>query len=94
MLDQAADFHKASGLWSVELYKQEIEMALRTPGMGGFQLLDLQDYPGQGSAYVGILDAFMEPKGITTPQEWRQWCSPIVPLFLTEKFCWTTDESM
>ena len=94
MLDQAADFHKASGLWSVELYKQEIEMALRTPGMGGFQLLDLQDYPGQGSAYVGILDAFMEPKGITTPQEWRQWCSPIVPLFLTEKFCWTTDETV
>ena len=94
MLDQAADFHKASGLWSVELYKQEIEMALRTPGMGGFQLLDLQDYPGQGSAYVGILDAFMEPKGMTTPQEWRQWCSPIVPLFLTEKFCWTTDETV
>ena len=54
MLDQAADFHKASGLWSLQLYKQEIEMALRTPGMGGFQLLDLQDYPGQGSAYVGF----------------------------------------
>ena len=94
MLDQAADFHKASGLWSLQLYKQEIEMALRTPGMGGFQLLDLQDYPGQGSAYVGILDAFMEPKGLTTPEEFRQFCSPVVPLFLTEKFCWTTDEAI
>ena len=31
---------------------------LRTEGLAGFQLLDLQDYPGQGSAYVGILDAF------------------------------------
>ncbi len=92
MLDQAADFHKASGLWSVQLYKQDIEMDLRTPGFGGFQLLDLQDYPGQGSAYVGVLDAFMESKGITTPQEFTQWCSPIVPLFLTPKFCWTTDE--
>ena len=94
MLDQAADFHKASGLWSLQLYKQEIEMALRTPGMGGFQLLDLQDYPGQGSAYVGILDAFMEPKGLTTPEEFKQFCSPVVPLFLTEKFCWTTDEAI
>ena len=94
MLDQATDFHKASGLWSLQLYKQEIEMALRTPGMGGFQLLDLQDYPGQGSAYVGILDAFMEPKGLTTPEEFRQFCSPVVPLFLTEKFCWTTDETI
>ncbi len=94
MLDQATDFHKASGLWSLQLYKQEIETALRTPGMGGFQLLDLQDYPGQGSAYVGILDAFMEPKGLTTPEEFRQFCSPVVPLFLTEKFCWTTDEAI
>ena len=94
MLDQAADFHKASGLWSLQLYKQEIEMALRTPGMGGFQLLDLQDYPGQGSAYVGILDAFMEPKGLTTPEDFKQFCSPVVPLFLTEKFCWTTDETI
>ena len=43
--------------------------------MAGFQLLDIQDYPGQGSAFVGILDAFMESKGVTTPEEWRQWCS-------------------
>lgn len=92
MLDQAADFHKASGLWSVQLYKQEIEMGLRTPGFGGFQLLDLQDYPGQGSAYVGILDAFMESKGLITPDQFRQFCSSIVPLFTTEKLCWTTDE--
>lgn len=80
MLSQADDFHKASGLWSVKLYKADIEMDLRTRNMAGFQLLDIQDYPGQGSAFVGILDAFMESKGITTPEEWRQWCSPVVPL--------------
>ena len=66
MLDQAEAFHKASGLWSLQLYKQDIEMDLRTPNMAGFQLLDLQDYPGQGSAYVGILDAFMDSKGLCT----------------------------
>jgi len=52
----------------------------------------LQDYPGQGSAFVGILDAFMDSKGLVTPEEWREFCSPIVPLFVTEKFCWTNNE--
>ena len=94
MLSQADDFHKASGLWSVKLYKADIEMDLRTQNMAGFQLLDIQDYPGQGSAFVGILDAFMESKGITTPEEWRQWCSPVVPLLEVEKFCFEDGEKI
>ena len=94
MLSQADDFHKASGLWSVKLYKADIEMDLRTRNMAGFQLLDIQDYPGQGSAFVGILDAFMESKGITTSEEWRQWCSPVVPLLEVEKFCFEDGEKI
>ena len=94
MLDQAKDFHKASGLWSLQLYKQDIEMDLRTRNMAGFQLLDLQDYPGQGSAYVGILNAFMEPKGICTEREWRQWCAPVVPLLIADRFCFTNQEGI
>ena len=92
MLDQAKDFHKASGLWSLQLYKQDIEMDLRTPNMAGFQLLDLQDYPGQGSAYVGLLDAFMDTKGLTTPTKWKEFCSDIVPLLVIDKFTFTNDE--
>jgi len=94
MSGQADDFFRASGKWAVQLYKADIEMDLRTAGFGGFQLLDLQDYPGQGSAFVGILDAFMDSKGLVTPEEWRQFCSPIVPLFITEKFCWTNNETL
>ena len=94
MLSQADDFHKASGLWSVKLYKADIEMDLRTRNMAGFQLLDIQDYPGQGSAFVGILDAFMESKGITTANEWHQWCSPVVPLLVTDRFCYDENEMM
>lgn len=89
MLDQANDFFKASGAWSVELYRADIEMNLRSKRMAGFQLLDLQDYPGQGSAYVGILDAFMDSKGLIEPKKWREFCSEVVPLLVTEKFCWT-----
>ena len=94
MLDQAKDFHQASGLWSLQLYKQDIEMDLRTKNMAGFQLLDLQDYPGQGSAYIGILDAFMEPKGLCTEREWRQWCAPVVPLLVADKFCFTIEDGI
>jgi len=87
MLSQTKAFRQASGLWSLELYKQDIEMDLRTPNMAGFQLLDLQDYPGQGSAYVGILDAFMQPKGLCTERQWRQWCAPVVPLLIADSLC-------
>ena len=94
MADQAEAFHRASGRWSYLLYKQDIEMDLRTPNMAGFQLLDLQDYPGQGSAYVGILDAFMQSKGICTPKEWRQFCSPVVPLLVSDAYCFTFSEGI
>lgn len=87
MIGQAHDFMVASGKWAALLYRADIEMNLRTPKWGGFQSLDLQDYPGQGPAYVGILDAFMDSKGLITPEEWRHFCSEVVPLFCTEKFC-------
>ncbi len=94
MLDQAKDFHYASGLWSLQLYKADIELDLRTNDMAGFQLLDLQDYPGQGSAYVGILDAFMDSKGLCTSEEWRQWCAPVVPLAIMDKYCYRAGEPL
>ncbi len=92
MADQAAAFLRASLRWTFELYKADVEMCLRTPGLGGFQLLDIQDYPGQGSAYVGILDAFMDAKGDIDPAEWRQFCSELVPLAEFNKYCWAEDE--
>lgn len=92
MENQAADFFSASGRWAAELYKADIEMDLRTAKMAGFQLLDLQDYPGQGSAYVGILDAFMDNKGIISAERWRGFCNRVVPLLVTERFCWSNDE--
>lgn len=94
MADQARHFHRASGRWAFQLYKQDVEMDLRTPSMVGFQLLDLQDYPGQGSAYVGMLDAFLDSKGICTPEEWRQFSSEVVPLAVMKKFCYKNSEML
>jgi len=93
MLDQANDFVRASGALAVLCYREDIEAALRTPGFGGFQLLDLQDFPGQGTAPVGILNAFMESKGLITPQAWREFCSETVPLLRMKKYAWTTAET-
>jgi len=92
MLDQADSFFRASGTLSVICYKEDIETALRTDGFAGFQLLDLQDFPGQGTALVGILDAFMDTKGLITPSHWRQFCSRTVPLLRFSKYTWTTEE--
>jgi len=92
MLDQAQDFLLASGKLQALLYKEEIESALRTPGFGGFQLLDIHDFPGQGTALVGILDPFWDSKGYIKPQEHHRYCSETVPLARMKKRTWTTDE--
>jgi hypothetical protein len=93
LLDQAADFTKASGKLSLMLYKEEIESTLRTPLYGGFQLLDLHDFQGQDISIIGILNAFWESKGLIKPEEFREFCSSSVPLLRMNKRVWTKNES-
>lgn len=69
-------------------------MNLRTPEWGGFQLLDLQDYPGQAQLMSESWMLLWKVKGWIAPEEWRHFCSEVVPLFCTEKFCWTNDEAL
>ena len=94
MLDQAEDFLLASGKLQALLYKEEIESALRTPGFGGFQLLDIHDFPGQGTALVGILDPFWDSKGYIEPDEHRRYCCETVPLVRLTKRIWTTNQKL
>lgn len=94
MLDQAQDFFKASGQMTGFLYKESIEALLRTPNCGGFQLLDLHDFPGQGTALVGILDPFWDSKGIITPEKFREFCSPTVPILRLAKRTYFNDETL
>lgn len=93
LLDQADDFVRASGELQVLLYREEIEAALRTPGLAGFQLLALEDQQEQGTAICGMLDAFREPKPYGNPAEFRQWCGPVVPLLRMKQYSWTTAET-
>ena len=75
MLEKADDFFRASGHLAIECYKRELETAFRSRELSGFQLLDLQDLTGQGTALVGILNAFMENKGLIRAKEWREFCN-------------------
>jgi hypothetical protein len=93
LLDQAHDFMRASGALAAICYREEVEAALRTQDMGGFQLLDIQDFPGQGTALVGMLNVFMESKGIIEPEQWHQFCSETVPLLRMKQYAWTTAET-
>ena len=76
----ARRFLLASGKLQTLCYKEDIESALRTPGMAGFELLDLHDFPGQGTALVGVLDPFWESKGYVSAAEFARFCGPTTPL--------------
>lgn len=94
LLDQSAAFQQASGHLAVELYKEDIERCLRTPGLAGFQLLDLHDYPGQGTSLVGLLDVFWDSKGLIRPEAFQRFCSATVPLARMPKQQWSGGETL
>ncbi len=76
----ADSFLLASGKLQALCYKADIEAALRTPGFAGFQLLGLRDFPGQGTALVGVLNVFWKEKGYISPEEYSRFCNATVPL--------------
>jgi len=83
----------ASGKLQVLCYKADIEAALRTPGYSGFEMLQLHDFPGQGTALVGILNPFFESKGYVTPEEFRMFCNETVPLARMGKMIYKNGET-
>jgi hypothetical protein len=93
MLDLAPRFFQATGNQAVLLYKEEIEVLLRSAGCAGFSLLDLHDYPMQGTALVGPLDRFWDSKGFVAPQTHREYCGATVPLLRMKKRTFTSDET-
>lgn len=94
MAHLADSFLLASGKLQALCYKADIEAALRTKDFGGFQLLGLSDFPGQGTALVGVLDAFWEEKGYIRPEEYRRFCNSTVPLLRLPKLIYTNQETV
>ena len=94
MASQAKDFLIASGKLQALCYKNEIEKAFRTPNYSGYQLLSLNDYPGQGTALVGVLDAFWDEKGYISAPAFKRFSNSTVPLVQVPKFVYTNDEKL
>lgn len=94
MGDLSAAFLRASGKLQALAYKNEIEKTLRTPNYAGFQLLSLNDYSGQGTALIGVLNAFWEDKGYINGREFREFCAPTVLLSRMDKFVFENNETM
>ena len=91
MLDLAEEFTRASGKFHLIQKKEEFESYYRTPGMAGYHLLQLNDFPGQGTSPVGVVDVFWDPKPYVTADEFKSMVSPCLPLLLTSSFVWTND---
>ncbi len=94
MSSRARDFLMASGHLQALCYKLEMERNLRTPGYTGFQLLGLNDYSGQGTALVGVLNAFWREKGYITARQWRESCGPVVIMAALPRFVYTQGETL
>jgi hypothetical protein len=94
MIQLADSFLMASGKLQALCYKADIEAAFRTEGFGGFQLLDLHDFPGQGTALVGVLNPFWGEKGYISPKEYSRFCNSTVPLVRMKKFIWLNNEAL
>lgn len=94
LLPMAEDYFRCSGALAVACYKNELESALRSEFLAGFQILDIQDFTGQGTALVGVLNAFMENKGLISAPCWRRFCSDAVLQAEFESFLVTSGENM
>lgn len=94
VLAQNKEFVRASGMLQVQMYKEDLEANFRTPHIYGYELLDLHDYLGQGSALVGLLDAFWDNKGYIAPEEFRHFCDETVLLLRIGKRVYTGEETL
>lgn len=94
MGEQGEEFFRNSGALAAYCYKLEIEAAHRSRMLAGYQLLDIQDFSGQGTALVGVLNALMEEKGIISSREWRGFCAPTVALAELPRFVYSEGEKV
>ena len=94
-----ADWKKqveATGELSLLCYRAEVEAALRTEGYSGISLLGLQDFPGQGTALVGMMNAHLQPKpyAFARPERFRAFFRDSLPLALLPRFTYTVGETL
>ena len=90
------DWVEATGELALLCYREEVEAALRTPEMSGLSLLGLQDFPGQGTALVGMLNSHLQPKphDFARPERFAAFFRSRLPLALLERYTWESGETL
>lgn len=94
LLDIWKQYVEASGELSRIGYREEIEAAMRTKKLSGISLLGLQDFPGQGTSLVGMLNSHLEPKpfSFAKPEAFKSFFRDQLPLVLLPKYTYESDE--
>lgn len=87
---------EATGELSRIGYREEVEAAMRTKELSGISLLGLQDFPGQGTALVGMLNSHLQPKPyhFAQPENFRSFFKDQLPLVLLPKYTWSNTEKL
>ncbi len=96
LLPRWREYCEATGELALRCYRMEVEAALRTPGMAGISLLGLQDFPGQGTALVGMLNSHLKPKpyDFAKPERFKAFFTGILPLAELEKFTYSAGDTL
>lgn len=94
--DTVENYIKASGMLSRIGYRNEIEAARRTNNLSGISLLGIQDFSGQGTALVGMMNSLgnTKPYEFAEPKDFMNFFGEQVLLFETEKFCYNNKEKI
>ena len=87
---------EATGELSRIGYREEVEAVLRTREMSGISLLGLQDFPGQGTALVGMLNSHLQqkPYEFARPEHFRSFFKDQLPLVLLPRYTWESTERL
>ena len=87
---------EATGESALLCYRAEVEAALGTKEYSGISLLSLQDFPGQGTALIGMMNSHLHPKpyAFAQPQRFRAFFRDALPLALLQKFTYTDGETL
>ena len=96
MLDEWKDYVEATGELSRLAYREEIEAAMRTKELSGISLLGLQDFPGQGTALVGMMNSHLEPKPypFAQPSEFKKFFKECMPLVKLPRYAYEAGERL
>lgn len=89
-------YSRATGELSFICYREEVEAVLRTFGMSGLCLLGLQDFPGQGTALVGMLNSHLIPKPyeFAKPERFHRFFNSVVVLLFLPRYTYTVRETL